>query len=614
MKTKAILVFIIFSILFSAKKGKDVVPETGEIIRFFPQKINKKWVVRERGYVTNHIKQGVWSYFNTEGTLSKKGFFKEVMRFLFIPTLFGAMFYFFSILWISNLSHIEKPEISLVIFNSIYLTIFSAISMVSMILLAVFDSIDHIILFSQLIAYIIFYYFVESIVDLSRIDFEDRISDVQREKRIFTTLTHNIGKELVNAEKMEDIIKLINESAAQTTQANASITWFFDEDENKYKTMAMEGLYPPIYPAKPYILESSTRLINKVQKDKFEVGETYAGKVAKSNEPVYATNLKDTPHPDIQETTNGIIPIQDLICVPIIHEEKSIGVMSVVNRKTKNQQFTESDLSMMETLADQAALAYSQFQLHQESMQKKMGERDVNIAGEIQRGLLPTDFKTSEHMDFHGFSYAAKGVGGDYFDYKKFSDKKYGLIMSDVAGKGVPASLVMVMIRSIFTVSSEEGNPPDRVVDKINKLVASDISEDRYATFLYFIYDADTHVITYSNAANQPLLVYRAEEDDFIELDAEGMPLGITDMAEYELKTSDVKKGDILVLYTDGISEAMDKKRNQYGMDRLKHMIRENKDNSCEVTTKAIYDDIEVFVDGAPQHDDMTLFVSKICS
>ena len=100
-------------------------------------------------------------------------------------------------------------------------------------------------------------------------------------------------------------------------------------------------------------------------------------------------------------------------------------------------------------------------------MNKRLAEKDINLAGEIQQSLLPHDFFTTRHFDLHGFSFAQKGVGGDYFDYKKFSDKKFGLIMSDVAGKGVPAALVMVIIRSIFKVFGEENTPTNEVIKKL---------------------------------------------------------------------------------------------------------------------------------------------------
>ena len=241
-----------------------------------------------------------------------------------------------------------------------------------------------------------------------------------------------------------------------------------------------------------------------------------------------------------------------------------------------------------------------------------MAEKDVSLARDIQQDLLPHDFVTTEYFDVHGFSFAQKGVGGDYFDYRKFSDKKFGLIISDVAGKGVPAALVMVMIRSIFRVFGEENIPTDEVIKKINNLISGDVTQERYATFFYFIYDSDKKQIQYSNAANQPLLIYKAKEEDFIELDTEGPPLGITAKAEYEIKHHDVSEGDIMVLYTDGVTEAMNKNREQYGMERLKHIIKKNSKENCEIITKLIYDNIQIFTNETPQHDDMTLFISKI--
>ena len=443
-------------------------------------------------------------------------------------------------------------------------------------------------------------------------DYENRVANAVREKIIFSKLTHRIGKELITTDDSQKILELINSSTAQTTQASASAIWILDEKDKKYKTVAIYGNYPPLFKCKPYTLEKMERILKKLQFDKFGPGETYAGYVARTKNPLFLNDLSAKPSEHVEQTASGIIDIENLVTVPVILEKECIAVMSVINKTTAIRSFSTSDLSMMNTLANQAAFAVNQIQLHKKSLIKKMEERDIHIAADIQQDLLPKSYATSAFFDFHGFSYSAKGVGGDFYSYQKFSDKSYGMVMSDVAGKGVPAALVMVMLRSIFAVLAKENKPPNEIIRVINATITGGVTQDRYATFFYYVFDADKMEIMYSNAANQPLLLYRKEEDSFEELDASGMPLGIMENSEYEIKSSKVSKGDILVLYTDGITEAMDSNRFQFELSRLKDHVRRNAEKKAKEISQEVYKAVSKFSGDAPQHDDQTLFISKI--
>lgn len=519
---------------------------------------------------------------------------------------------------ISLLEMIEKPELDLVILNKTTVNLFFGFSLLSILLtwpnaadtsfLNVLNKLSTPLSLFAVIALIVF---IQAMLDNEKIYLEDRISDAEREKEIFISLTHEIGSKIVAASAETEVLAIINDAAKKTTNSECAILWMKNED-GSFQTATRTGNYPPIFEVKAYILERNDRIEKKVLSDKFKEGESYPGYVVKNKRPLYLKNLMSRPHPKVMQTMQGLYDIHSLITVPVFLEGQVIGVLSVINKEGSNPNFTEPDVSMMETLADQISLAHSQFDLHLKNKEKLKSDNQVAIAADIQKGLFPQSFDINQNIDFHGYSYAAKGVGGDFYFYTKFSETKFGFVMSDVAGKGVPASLIMVMIRSVFVVSAKPDRLPSEVVSRLNNAIAGGIAQDRYATFLYYIYDAEKKEVCLCNAANQPLLIYRAKDQTFEEHDTDGMPLGIIAETPYNDKTISVSPGDILVLYTDGISEAMNKQRFQYGLDRMKECIQRNADKTTKEITETLYAEIKVFVDSAPQHDDETLFIQKI--
>ncbi len=183
--------------------------------------------------------------------------------------------------------------------------------------------------------------------------------------------------------------------------------------------------------------------------------------------------------------------------------------------------------------------------------------------------------------------------------------------MFDVSGKGVPAALIMVMIRSILrTVASLNEDTKD-VVAKLNNTIAGEIVEDRYATGFYLLFDAEKGIMSYTNAGHGPLILYRAASDEFELLDTEGMPIGIMSGVEYGQNYTVMERGDIAVLYTDGINEAMNENHEEFGMERFKEVIRTYRKESARDICNRVLEAVTQFSGTAPQHDDETLLVLK---
>jgi serine phosphatase RsbU (regulator of sigma subunit) len=253
--------------------------------------------------------------------------------------------------------------------------------------------------------------------------------------------------------------------------------------------------------------------------------------------------------------------------------------------------------------------------------QKRMEEKakldeQLEIARNIQQSLIPQAGIENDHISIGGFYKAAAGVGGDYYDFIQIDGGMYGLIMSDVAGKGVPASLMMIMIRTVFKSLIQSGlSEPDKVVSLMNSTIASDISSDRFATLLFGIYNQKNRLFRYTNAGYGPLLVYKTgRKKCFLVSPPQGSPpIGSMPDVQYgEEKPIQLERGDSVFLFTDGIHESRNEREEEYGMDRLAGVIPGFADRDSKEMASLIIQDVLRFVGTAAQFDDMTLTVMKV--
>ena len=234
-------------------------------------------------------------------------------------------------------------------------------------------------------------------------------------------------------------------------------------------------------------------------------------------------------------------------------------------------------------------------------------------AQEIQEGMNPNYFLKEKGYQVKGFTRAAKGVGGDYFDFHKLEDGKLAALISDVSGKSISASLVMVIIKTVvstfFKIFKEVRS--DIITKTINRVMCGETHIDKFATFFFVIFDPTTKELEFTNGGHGPLFLYRAKDNICTLTTLPGLPMGIDEDNEYSLAKISLNSGDMVVFFTDGINEARDPEKNEYGNIRLGEKIVELSDKSAEEIVDNLVKDLDGFMQDADQHDDMTLVVVK---
>lgn len=264
--------------------------------------------------------------------------------------------------------------------------------------------------------------------------------------------------------------------------------------------------------------------------------------------------------------------------------------------------------SQFNSMTDQLKEAQSK------EIENRIMQEQLDVAKEIQEGLNPMAYYQNRGIQIKGYTRAAKGVGGDYFDYIEIGDNRVGALISDVSGKGIPASLVMVMIRTVF-VSSLRQDPRkiqcSKIVSAINASLSADFAIDKFATLFFMIYDKERETISFSNAGHGPLFCYRADRNICTVTKLEGVPIGIMEDSEYTQAEVPFKTGDIVVLNTDGVTEMRNEQKEEYGRSRVQKFLIKNHDLPADEIVSKLVEDVDTFQGNAPQHDDMTLLVMK---
>ena len=303
-----------------------------------------------------------------------------------------------------------------------------------------------------------------------------------------------------------------------------------------------------------------------------------------------------------------------------------LGVRKIAtgNLRYKIRLKTKDELEML--AGEFNAMTENLLRAQYEIVEKGKTDEQIQIAEGLQKNLLPETYPISEFYEIEGFYKTARGMGGDYFDVMEMKDRgKVGATIADVSGKGVPAAVIMVILRTVFHAVAKFVPTPDKALDLINKNLSGRTSGDKYATMFYYMYDYRIGNLTWSNAGHNPMIVYHKKTGEVTlhpEPGAEskistqggvyGAPVGVMPESCYSMERMPLDEGDIIVLYTDGIPEAENIQKNFYGDEALYAAIKNSAMLSGPEILGKIISDVQTFVGSAPQHDDMTLLVMKI--
>jgi sigma-B regulation protein RsbU (phosphoserine phosphatase) len=342
--------------------------------------------------------------------------------------------------------------------------------------------------------------------------------------------------------------------------------------------------------------------------------QSRVGRVFLSQRPLTAAVNIQTPVSPMEKWAAGE-GFQAIAAVPLVVEADSVGVMAVHSREER--EFDADDLRFLQLMANQAAMALEARRLQHEELQLLRVERELSVGREIQRSLLPVRRPVIEGWQLAASYQAAREVGGDFYDFFPVTEDKrqWNLIIADVADKGVPSALYMVLSRTAIRNASDPDRLPADTLQLANRYMLADTQADILVSALCGRLFADNGRFVYSNAGHNYPLWWQAANCEVVELTDHGLIMGVRPnlgLTDYEVR---LEPGDALVMYTDGVTESLNPAHEEYGVERFVGMLtdslRANPNAGAETIAETILNSVADFVDGAAQADDITLLVIK---
>ncbi len=341
-----------------------------------------------------------------------------------------------------------------------------------------------------------------------------------------------------------------------------------------------------------------------VEKFRLKMGQGIAGWVAQHEESALVADAsKDERFFHDIDAKSGF-QTRSVLCVPLKVKEHTIGVLEAFN-PTDRPTFNEADLGLFEAFASQAAVAVENARMHERIVLQRTVEQELEIASQIQRSFLPRRFPDLPELSFAAVSVPARNVGGDLYDVIDLGDDRVGILIGDVAGKGVPAALFMVKAMSDLRFHTASIATAAKVLQTANALIEEN-ELGVFITVLYLVLDVRTGRLEYSNAGHLAPLVVRPGLKNVIALEeGRNLPLGVAADRQFEQDAFQLEPGDSLFLYTDGIMEARNAQDEEYGEERLAELLG-GKDAVPEELIEMVRHDVALFTQDQPQHDDLT--------
>jgi sigma-B regulation protein RsbU (phosphoserine phosphatase) len=350
-----------------------------------------------------------------------------------------------------------------------------------------------------------------------------------------------------------------------------------------------------------------------VDDPQFQVSRSMVEQVAREGRPILTSDAQRDDRFSMRQSVR-VLGLRSILCVPLKIKDKVLGVVYVDNRLRAGI-FVQVDLDLLVAIASSAAIAIENARLYQVAVEQGRLERELQMAHEIQAGFLPHETPQIPGWEFAARWQPAREVAGDYYDFIPLEDGRLGLVIADVSDKGMHAALFMVLTRSIVRASVARASSPADGIAHANRLICDDSTSGMFVTLFYALLDSATGEITYVNAGHNPPLLCRkgdhAGRGQLVKLARTGMALGVTPDSPFEQRTLQLGSGDLVLFYTDGVTDATGTQEQAFGEERLQRVVLENRGAPAAEMVTALDRALCEFVGASSPFDDMAIMAVK---
>lgn len=440
--------------------------------------------------------------------------------------------------------------------------------------------------------------------------------EIQVEETLVFDFLHGLGEAFSETIRPADLHRLIVEGATRVLDAHGGALYLTDRTGTKLTPTFISKGCPPLVDVPPHILQQAAAtpvaLESFIRLHTIGGGEGLLGRVWQTAAPTCLNEFSEVP--ELSRLRSSSFGASSVMVAPLLYAKQNMGVLALANSRLGTP-FSQNDFVVFKSIAEQSAFALYNAIIYSEANEKKRLDHDLQIARDIQRILLPDEAPKVNGFEIAGMNVPARQVSGDYFDYIKIDEERLGVAIADVSGKGVPASLIMAICRSVLRSQAIGNSSPADVLQKVNRQLYPDIKEDMFISMAYLVLDHARGDVTLARAGHDAPLLYQREKGTVTPLKPRGMVVGIDSGDVFDRLTQNfavgLERDDCILLYTDGITEALDNEGNEFGLERTMESVRSSAKEGAQPIVTRLIDDLRNFVGSTPQNDDITLIAIR---
>jgi sigma-B regulation protein RsbU (phosphoserine phosphatase) len=402
---------------------------------------------------------------------------------------------------------------------------------------------------------------------------------------------HRISQTFNSSLDLDDVLNLVMDEVISVTRAERGFLMIREVNEQLVAKVARG-------------LDRQT-----IDSPEFEISRGVVDRVARECKAILTSDAQTDEWLGQRKSVRGL-KLRAVLGVPLLLKGDCIGVVYVDNRLQAGI-FTKEDIELLEGIASSAAIAIENARLYKIAIEKGKLEKELQVAREVQTNLIPRSLPEVAGWEFSAWWEPARQVSGDFYDFVPLVDNQLGIVIGDVTDKGIPAALFMANARSIVRASIALPTSPRNAIQSANRLLSEDSLDGMFVSLFYALLDLSNGDLTYVNAGHNLPYHYRAKDDSLAELERTGIPLGIETAANLEERKINLQSGDFLLLYTDGVTEAMNTDLELFGKTQLESLIRTYRSSSIDTIQMEIQHSVAEFIGDFDPSDDITMMVVK---
>jgi sigma-B regulation protein RsbU (phosphoserine phosphatase) len=440
--------------------------------------------------------------------------------------------------------------------------------------------------------------------------------EIQVEETLVFDFLHGLGEAFRETIRPHELHRLIVEGAVRILDAHGGALYVTDRTGGKLTPAFISKGCPPLVEVPPDILQQAAA--NPIALESFLRLRTVApregviGCVWQTGQPVCLNEFSEAP--ELAQLRGSAFGSVSVMATALRYGDQDLGVLALANG-SMGASFSQADFVVFKSIAEQSAFALYNAIIYSMANEKKRLDHDLEIARDIQRILLPSEAPAIGGFQISGINVPARQVSGDYFDYIQVDQDRLGVAIADVSGKGVPASLIMAICRSVLRAEAAQNPSPADVLRKVNRQLYPDIKEDMFISMAYLILDHQQNGVTLARAGHDAPLWYKRQSQTVTPVKSPGMVVGIDSGSVFDRITVDftvpLERSDCLILYTDGVTETLNSEGDEFGVDRMMESVRASANDGAQAIVTRIIEDVREFTGSVPQNDDITLIAIR---